>query len=231
MVFKVLPYGDAALHVQLHECISEQGFQSVQYFFTLMNNLKDPRILELIPTYHSVTVLYRPNVSYQEMLNLVEEVYYQSLNKDTIVNGDLIRRVEIPVCYGEEFGPDLEYVAKYNGLSTKEVIDRHSAPEYLIYMLGFMPGFPYMGGLDPKLATPRLSRPRSLVPQGSVGIAGQQTGLYPLTSPGGWQLIGRTPLSLFDAKVEPPTFLLSGDRVKFVPISPVEYEEMKGKNQ
>lgn len=230
MVFKVLPYGDAALHVQLHEGISEQGFQRVQYFFTRMNNLKDHRILELIPTYHSVTVLYRPNVSYQEMLNLVEEVYYQSL-KDTLVNRDLIRRVEIPVCYGEEFGPDLEYVAKYNGLSTKEVIDRHSAPEYLIYMLGFMPGFPYMGGLDPKLATPRLSRPRSRVPQGSVGIAGQQTGLYPLTSPGGWQLIGRTPLSLFDAKVEPPTFLLSGDRVKFVPISPVEYEEMKGKKQ
>lgn len=230
-MFKVLPYGDAALHVQLHEGISEQGFQRVQDFFIQMNHLRDHRILELIPTYHSVTIAYCPTVSYQEMLIFVEEVYHQSLKKDPTFLGGLIRNVEIPVCYGEEFGPDLEYVANYHGLSTKEVIDRHSASEYLIYMLGFMPGFPYMGGLDPGLATPRLSRPRGIVPQGSVGIAGQQTGLYPLASPGGWQLIGRTPLTLFDSNSEPPTLLRSGDRVKFVPISPLEYEALKGKNQ
>lgn len=231
MVFKVLPYGDAALHVQFQEGISENGFRKVQNFFTLISNLQDQRILELIPTYHSVTVFYRPGVSYLEMLSLVGEVHSQSMKRDTTAGGSLNRTVKIPVCYGEEFGPDLEYVANYHGLSRKEVIFKHSAPEYLIYMIGFMPGFPYMGGLDPELATPRLSRPRSLVPQGSVGIAGQQTGLYPLTSPGGWQLIGRTPLTLFDTSAEPPTLLRSGDRVKFVPISLMEYEELKGENQ
>lgn len=229
-LFKVLPYGDGALHVQFQETISEEGFEKVQNFFNHLSHLQDERILELIPTYHSVTVFYRPGSSYLEMLNLVEEVHHRSteIEMDTS-RPALLRKVEIPVCYGGEFGPDLKHVADYHKLTVEEVIARHTASEYLVYMIGFMPGFPYMGGLDPELATPRLISPRSLVPQGSVGIAGQQTGLYPLASPGGWQLIGRTPLSLFDANYNPPTMLRSGDRVRFMPISRKDYNELEGK--
>lgn len=230
-MFKVLPYGDGALHVQFHEVISEEGFEKVQDFFNRLSQLGDDRILELIPTYHSVTVLYRPGSSYLEMLTLVEEVYYR--NTDLEMNtsrSPLLREMEIPVCYGGDFGPDLKHVADYHKLTVEEVIARHTASEYLVYMIGFMPGFPYMGGLDPELATPRLTSPRSLVPQGSVGIAGQQTGLYPLASPGGWQLIGRTPLRLFDVNNNPPTMLRSGDRVRFRPISLKDYNALDGKN-
>ncbi|WP_354401849.1 5-oxoprolinase subunit PxpB [Variovorax sp. OAS795] len=126
------------------------------------------------------------------------------------------RRVEIPVTYGGEHGPDLADVAAHTGLSPAEVVRRHSAAEYVVYLLGFLPGFAFMGGLPPELATPRRSEPRTAVPARSVGIGGEQTGIYPLVSPGGWQLIGRTALELFDPKAEPPTLLRPGDRVRFV---------------
>jgi len=228
-LFKVLPYGDGALHVQFQEEISEEGFEKVQDFFNRLSDRQDRRILELVPTYHSVTVFYCSGSSYLEMLNLVEEVHQQSRKLETqSARPALLRKVEIPVCYGGEFGPDLKYVADYHKLTIEEVIARHTASEYLVYMIGFMPGFPYMGGLDPELATPRLITPRAIVPQGSVGIAGQQTGLYPLASPGGWQLIGRTPLKLFDANGNPPTMLRSGDSVRFTPISRKDYDELEG---
>lgn len=226
-MFKILPYGDGALHVQFHEEICEEGFASVQTFFRVLSSLHDARILELIPTYHSVTVFYRPGVSYQEMSELIQTVQDKSAEQNS-KSSISMRQVIIPVCYGGEYGPDLEYVAHYHNLRPHEVIAKHTAPEYLIYMIGFMPGFPYMGGLNPELATPRLNRPRAVVPQGSVGIAGQQTGLYPLTSPGGWQLIGRTPLSLFDVNSDPPTLLRSGDHVRFESISPKEFIKLKG---
>ena len=223
---KILPYGDGAIHVQFHEEICEEGFTAVQTFFRRLTALKDRRILELIPTYHSVTVFYRPGVSYQEMLELIHSVW-QSYDQNS-EQSTSVREVIIPVCYGGEYGPDLEFVAQYHNLSVNEVINKHSESQYLVYMIGFMPGFPYMGGLNLELATPRLSSPRAVVPQGSVGIAGQQTGLYPLTSPGGWQLIGRTPLTLFDVNSDPPTLLRSGDRVRFKPISSEEYNKLRG---
>ncbi|MFN3860275.1 MAG: 5-oxoprolinase subunit PxpB [Roseateles sp.] len=124
------------------------------------------------------------------------------------------RRVEIPVHYD---GPDLAAVAAHCGLAADEVVHRHAAAEYVVYFIGFQPGFAYLGGLDPALHTPRRARPRTAVPAGSVGIGGAQTGIYPLATPGGWQLIGRTPLTLFDPRAEPPTLLAPGDRVRFVP--------------
>ena len=141
------------------------------------------------------------------------------------------RTVSIPVCYGGEFGPDLEYVARHNNLTTDEVIHIHSSGEYLVYMIGFAPGFPFLGGLSPKIATPRRPSPRATIPAGSVGIAGMQTGVYPIETPGGWQLIGRTPQKLFLPNENPPSLLQAGDVVKFCPISFQEYQESVYKEQ
>jgi KipI family sensor histidine kinase inhibitor len=134
--------------------------------------------------------------------------------------------VEIPVVYGGEYGPDLDFIISHTGLSRDEVIRRHSAPEYLIYMIGFVPGFTYLGGMPKELATPRLATPRQLIPGGSVGIAGEQTGIYPLDSPGGWQLMGRTPLNVFDAGRREPFLLAAGQYLKFVPIGEDEYRRV-----
>ncbi|WP_411349908.1 5-oxoprolinase subunit PxpB [Paenibacillus sp. WLX2291] len=134
--------------------------------------------------------------------------------------------VEIPVCYGGDYGPDLAHVAAHNGLTEQEVIALHSGGDYLVYTLGFAPGFPYLGGLSKQLATPRRDTPRVRIPAGSVGIAGMQTGIYPLETPGGWQLIGRTPLSLFRPHRQPPALLSSGNRLVFRPISEQQYVEL-----
>ena len=135
---------------------------------------------------------------------------------------------DLTVCYDCTVisGPDLDFVCHHSGLSAQEVIALHSAPDYLIYMLGFLPGFAYLGGLDPRLHTPRLDSPRTCIPAGSVGIGGAQTGVYPLASPGGWQLLGRTPVSVFDRQRQEPILYRAGDLVHFVPISPAEYEEI-----
>jgi len=135
--------------------------------------------------------------------------------------------VRIPVVYGGEYGPDLESLAKLHDMTPEQVIEIHSGKDYLIYMLGFTPGFPYLGGMDPKIATPRLKTPRTKIPAGSVGIAGEQTGFYPLDSPGGWQLIGRTPLALFDPEREAPFLLSAGEYVRFCPIPEDRFEEIR----
>ncbi len=134
------------------------------------------------------------------------------------------RLIEIPVCYGGAFGPDLETVALSNGLTCDEVVRTHSSAEYRVFFLGFSPGFPYLGGLPRAIATPRLEVPRKLVPAGSVAIGGSQTGIYPVASAAGWRVIGRTPLRLFRADRNPPTLLWMGDRLRFVPITREEYE-------
>ena len=131
---------------------------------------------------------------------------------------------QIPVAYGGEYGPDLETVAEHAGLTSEQVIEIHSGTDYHVFMLGFAPGFPYLGGMDPRIACPRLATPRTLVPAGAVGIAESQTGVYPNASPGGWQLIGRTPMALFDVKADPPAAMLPGTKVNFVAISHDEYE-------
>jgi len=130
----------------------------------------------------------------------------------------------IPVCYGGEFGPDIAFVAAHNHIGTDDVIRLHSEPSYPIYMLGFSPGFPFLGGLSEKLHTPRLTSPRTRVPAGSVGIANNQTGIYPIASPGGWQLIGRSPVRLFDPQRPEPFLLCAGDTLRFEPITPGEYQ-------
>jgi inhibitor of KinA len=138
------------------------------------------------------------------------------------------REVNVPVWYEPRVGPDLELLAAEKGISVPELVERHAAPEYRVYMLGFRPGFPFLGGLDPLLAASRLASPRTVVPEGSVGIGGQQTGVYPVTSPGGWRLIGRTPLRLFDPTQKTPFLFEVGDRVRFVPIDEERYRALGG---
>jgi inhibitor of KinA len=138
-----------------------------------------------------------------------------------------VRPVEIPVCYDLEFAADLEDVARYAQISTKEVVDLHTGAEYRVACIGFVPGFPFLAGLVKTLATPRRATPRKEIPPGSVGIGGAQTGIYPLRSPGGWNLIGRTPLKLFDPIKNPPALLRAGDRVRFRAITRQEFESLK----
>ena len=137
------------------------------------------------------------------------------------------RTVEIPVCYDPEFAPDLDEVARHAQIPTEQVVELHSAADYRVACIGFVPGFPFMAGLPKKIATPRRSNPRKAIPPGAVGIGGAQTGIYPLRSPGGWNLIGRTPLKLFDPITDPPVLLRAGDRVRFRAITRKEFESLK----
>ncbi len=181
-------------------------------------------VYETVPTYCSLTIHYAPEkIRFDELKAKLEEllaVSHKAQKLNTIV-------MEIPVVYGGEYGPDLETVAAHNGMSPEDVIRIHSGAEYLIYMLGFTPGFSYMGGMDESIATPRLKTPRVLIPAGSVGIAGKQTGIYPIDSPGGWQLIGRTPVRLYDAHRDTPILLDAGVHVKFVPVDEAEYKRIE----
>jgi KipI family sensor histidine kinase inhibitor len=170
-----------------------------------------PHVLEVVPGMNNLTIVFDPlEADSAALANLLQTAW--DATGDALVGG---REVEIPVQYGGEFGPDLQAVASHTGLSAKEVVNRHAAGEYIVFFLGFQPGFAYMGGLDKALHTPRRSSPRVEVPAGSVGIGGEQTGVYPATSPGGWQLIGRTSVPLFDPARSPPTLLQPGDRVRF----------------
>ena len=169
-----------------------------------------------MPTYRSLLVHYDPlRLGYDDVVHLVGE----QLQRVGEVPLPESRVVEVPTLYGGESGPDIAFVAEHNGLSVEEVIRIHSSVDYTVYMLGFTPGFPYLGGMSAAIATPRLETPRPRVPAGSVGLAGQQTGVYPIESPGGWRIIGRTPLVLFDPQRDPPALLAAGDRVRFVPVS------------
>ena len=172
-----------------------------------------PEVQETLPGMNNLTLLYDPEqVDAGELELRVLSLWPELAAEDE----GAARTVEIPVDYGGEHGPDLHDVARHTGLPPDEVVRRHAAGAYVVYLLGFLPGFAFMGGLAPELATPRRSEPRTAVPARSVGIGGAQTGIYPLVSPGGWQLIGRTPLELFDPQAEPPTLLRPGDRVRFV---------------
>lgn len=167
---------------------------------------------EVLPGMNNLTLTFDPTVvAIEALMQRVTEAWPRLAAG--AVEG---RTIEIPVAYGGAHGPDLADVAAHTGLTPAEVVRRHSGADYVVYLLGFLPGFAFMGGLPPELATPRRAEPRTAVPARSVGIGGEQTGIYPLVSPGGWQLIGRTPLELFDPAADPPTLLRPGDRVRFV---------------
>lgn len=221
---KFIVSSDTSITAQFGQVISEEIHKEIMGFCLLVEGLQIPGITEIVPTYCSVMIHYDPEVMlFSELVRELERVSTQELAEAF----NLDRTIEVPVAYGGEYGPDLEAVAEYNGITIEEVIDIHSEGNYLIYMLGFTPGFAYMGGMDKRIATPRLKNPRTKIPAGSVGIAGEQTGIYPIDSPGGWQLIGQTPLSLYDPMREQPILFEAGWRVKFVPISAEEFIRFK----
>ncbi|MEK4427125.1 5-oxoprolinase subunit PxpB [Solibacillus sp. FSL K6-1523] len=228
---QIRPLSDSALVIQIGEGINEATHIKVKSILNLLDNHPFSGFIEAVPAYNNVTVYYNPIDVYFSNLDKGVKTPYENV-KMTILslmnpthNGETAkeRLVKIPVAYGGDMGPDLEFVASYNGLTPSEVIKIHSSTQYLVYMLGFAPGFPFMGGMDEKIATPRKESPRLAIPPGSVGIAGSQTGIYPLETPGGWQIIGRTPSRLFLPEQLPPTLLQPGDRIQFVPISLDEY--------
>lgn len=218
------PAGDTALLIDFGREIDPLVNAEARAMARAIQNARILGVEEIIPTYRSVMVIYDPlKILPEQLISFVEQAK-DDLDETHDTPG---RVVEIPVCYGGEFGPDMETVQKSAGLGREEVIQIHSQPEYLIYMVGFTPGFPFLGGLDERLFTPRLKTPRVLVPEGSVGIANNQTGVYPLASPGGWQLIGRTPLTLFRPLQENPFLYQAGDKIKFNPITLREYDRLK----
>lgn len=213
----VKPAGDRALVVEFGDGIDPAVSAAVARLAARVAARKPDGVIETVPTYRSLMVHHDPCAGDPEALAATLEALAAEVSREAADPGATPGRlVEIPVTYGGEMGPDLPYVCEKTGLSPEEVVRLHTAPTYVVYMLGFLPGFPYMGGLDPRLATPRLSTPRLRIPAGSVGIGGEQTGVYTLESPGGWAVIGRTPLTLFDPMREEPCLLLAGDRVRFV---------------
>lgn len=192
----------------------------------MQHGIKESRlagVLECIPTYRSLLVVYDPlKIGFNELSERLRNIESRLAVMD--LPAPLV--TELPTAYGGEYGPDLDFVAAHTGLSPEEVVRMHSSVDYLIYMIGFTAGYPYLGGLPESLVTPRRKTPRQQVPAGSVGIAGPQTGVYPVESPGGWQLIGRTPVRLYDPTRNPPVLLRAGDYVRFVPISPAEFESI-----
>jgi KipI family sensor histidine kinase inhibitor len=207
---------DRSLLVSFGAEITAEAHRSVARLTRSLEGLRG--ILNLHPAYVSVLVEFDPRLRHHgEIEALVRERCLESgLPDGTPAQQERI--VEIPVRYGGEYGPDLEDVARRAGLSPERAIELHASAGYLVHFLGFSPGVPYLGGLPPELATPRLAAPRKLVPAGSVAIGGSQAGIYPMDSPGGWRIVGRTPLRLFDADASPPALLAMGDRVRFVPI-------------
>jgi inhibitor of KinA len=208
------PVGECALLVTFADVLTLKAHQCVRNLDERLGESPLAGVTEWIPAYTSLLVLYDP---LQVQRTAVENWVSSCLDSATTLVNQSANRVEILVHYGGEGGPDLPFVAAYHGLTTAQVIEKHAEPIYQVGMMGFMPGFAYLLGLDPALATPRLGTPRIHIPAGSVGIAGQQTGVYPLASPGGWRLIGRTDQVLFDPQREPYFRLSPGDEVRFVP--------------
>jgi KipI family sensor histidine kinase inhibitor len=218
---RYLPFGDSALLVEFGNAINLEINSKVIALDEAIMKAEIQGVEELVPTYRSLLVRYDPlKTAYEQLVFCIKDIE-RTLNSVSIKMAG--RRITIPVAYGGGYGPDLGYVAKCHGLSEEQVVKLYSEREYTVYMIGFVAGFPYLGEVSDKIATPRLETPRLKVPTGSVGIAEKQTGVYPCEAPGGWRIIGRTPIKLFNPLLEPPALLKPGDKVKFKPISIEEF--------
>lgn len=221
---RILTAGDSSLLVEFGKEISPEINRKITATVQLMREQHIEGVVDVIPAFCSLLINYDPRViSYKEIKERMEK-----LVKMDVQTGEKGKRIyEIPVCYGGEYGPDIANIAENAGLTEEEVIKIHSSRDYLIYMLGFLPGFCYLGGLDERIHTPRLANPRIKINAGSVGIGGSQTGIYPLDSPGGWQLMGMTPVKTYDPERETPILVEAGDYIRFVPIDEAEYKRIK----
>lgn len=220
----ILTAGDSSILIEFGKEISPKVNARITAVVQLMKEQHIEGVVDVIPAFTSLLVNYDPRVSsYAKIRKRLEKL----LTIEIEATASTSKIIEIPVCYGGEFGPDLEYIAEHAGLPAEEVIRIHSSRDYLIYMLGFLPGFSYLGGLDERIHTPRLANPRIKIRAGSVGIGGSQTGIYPLDSPGGWQLLGMTPVKTYDPDREIPILYDAGDYIRFVPVTEEEYLQIQ----
>ena len=236
---EIIPLGDSALVVRVREQFEDapdETLDEVRRVFQLLQRAAIPGVIELAPAYTSVAVFFDPDAILKtnraasgafESLGMRIHSAVAGVGHRSRAKRKTSRVIEIPVCYDREFAPDLDDVAKHAEISAQEVVDLHSTSKYRVACIGFVPGFTFLAGLPRDLGTPRRDVPRKEIPPGSVGIGGAQTGIYPLRSPGGWNLIGRTPLKLFDPSKNPPTLLHPGDRVRFRAITREEFESLK----
>ena len=225
---RILTVGDCAVSVEFGQEISLEINHKVMALKMVLEREPIRGIVELIPTYCSLLIQYDPmDLRYGQLRDRLEALVTQ-LDEVEMPPKQV---VEIPVAYGGEYGPDLGEVARTHNISEEEVIKLHSEPEYPIYMLGFVAGFPYLGGMNKAIATPRKKSPRLKIEAGSVGIAGEQTGIYSVESPGGWQIIGRTPLKLYDVNRNDPVLLKAGQYIKFKPITKEEFRAMENEHK
>jgi inhibitor of KinA len=218
--------GDRCLLIGVGDTVDPATSQRV---FALVRRLKErpiPGVLDIVPAFTTVALHYRPELLGAAPFEALRAAVLERLAEPLDAAASAGRSIDIPVCYGGEFGPDLDDVATACGLSAEQVIERHMQSAHRVYMLGFAPGFPFIGGLDPALKMPRRASPRTRIPPGSVGIARDQSCVYPLETPGGWNLIGRTPVRLFDPAANPPCLLAPGDRVRFVRIDEPTYQTL-----
>ncbi|HET9596211.1 MAG TPA: 5-oxoprolinase subunit PxpB [Anaeromyxobacteraceae bacterium] len=218
---RFLSVGESAISVELGQSIDEEVNARVHLLAARVRRSLVDEVQEVVPTYRSLLLVFDPlRVPRARLVARVERLVAAL---PAHAAGRRGRLVHVPVSYGGEFGPDLAFVAEHHRLGEDEVVSLHSSIDYRVYMLGFTPGFPYLGGMSPRIAAPRLDQPRPRIPAGTVGIAGEQTGIYPVESPGGWRLIGRTPLRLFDPTSRMPFLLSAGDRLRFRPVGAAEF--------
>lgn len=220
---RICPVGDQALLCEFRNSIDEDTNNQVQRLATQIRESKIKGVEELLPTYRSLLVFYDKNkTSYSKVAKKL-----QKLEDVALENKKIEKKIRVvPCCYEGEFGPDLIDMSKVLDLSPKEIIEIHQSSIYKIYMLGFLPGFVYLGGLDKRIHIPRLETPRTKIPARSVGIGGNQTGVYPMESPGGWRLIGRTPLDFYNPQKNPPVLCAAGEYIKFQAVSEKEYVDI-----
>lgn len=224
--WRIEPLGDRCLVVEFEQKVDAAVNRQARALAHVLTEQPPPGVQDVAPAFCSVAVFYRPEAysaqpsPFQQLRNRIEALLAAGIGGDE----GPTRSVRIPVCYGGVHGPDLEEVAAACRMTPDEVVRAHVASDHVVFMLGFSPGFPYIGGLDPALSVPRRATPRTRIPAGTVAIARDQTAIYSLETPGGWNLIGRTPLRLFDAKADPPCRLRAGDRIRFVPIPPDDFD-------
>lgn len=224
MSVEIIPLGDSAIRISFGNEIDESTHYQIIRFLHNFTGYKIDGVMECVPTFTTIAIFYDPSkIRYSQLKKIVYSVMDSA--KESKPHTPIVYR--IPVHYGGKTGPDLRFIAEYNHLSEQEVIHLHSNQEYLIHMIGFVPGFPYLGGLNKKISTPRLKIPRAKVAAGSVGIGGGQTGIYPSEVPSGWRIIGITPITFFDIEKNNPSLLSAGNYVSFFPVDWDEFLAIK----